>query len=238
MSPGQEILAPAFASRAEARPVIQSALTHYRTAKRATIQVMADLRRLQDGQVHILYGERNFSIWAENTFEGLAQGNVRQLTRAGAVALELDRRGLLDLRKPEGIGTTGLRELSVVANDFDDDKMVEVFLTAKSLLDPENTKSGGGKEVSGVAVKAAMRLLMPPTNEELIAPEQEPDEFDDIPDAPDQPPKVWELIERIRDLAWDLPETVGELREANRQLEAELKGESAASDEDWEGSAR
>jgi hypothetical protein len=118
MSVKGEILPEQYSSRSEARPVIQQALTHYREAKRATIQVMADLRRLQDRGVHLLYGERNFSTWAEQTFEGMSAGNVKQLTRAGGVALALEENGRLDLRKPSGIGTTGLRELSVISNEY------------------------------------------------------------------------------------------------------------------------
>src|SRR5271167_962309 len=149
-----EILDRAYTNKKEARTGIQQAVRHFREARRATIQVMADLRILQGKDVHVLYGYKNFSLWAEATFEGLAAGNVRQLTRAGAIALELDARGLIDLKDPKGIGTTGLRELSTVANEFGDDKMVEVFKTARDILEP-------GKEVSSTTVQAVMRLLMP-----------------------------------------------------------------------------
>lgn len=219
----QELLDAGITSRSEARRHIDAALKHYRTAKRATIQVMADLRRLQDNGVHLLYGEQNFSIWAEHTFDGLAAANVRQLTRAGGVALELERRKLINLDKPEGyVGTTGLRELSVVSSDFGEDKMAEVFITARESVEK-------GREVSGTTVKAALNLLMPPASLELVTPPalREDDNEDDGYEEDKQPPKVRELISRIQDLAWDLPESVDELEYANAQLKAELGGGGA-----------
>jgi hypothetical protein len=222
---GIEILGPPVQSRSEALPLIRQTVKHFRDARRATIQVMADLRRLQDGQVHLLYGEKDFAKWAEKTFDGLAAGNVRQLSRCGAVALELDRRGLLDLRRPEGVGTTSLRELSVIGKEHGTEKMIEVFITARDMLEP-------GVEVSGTAVKAAMQLLMPPAREDLpqafdITEEdlQEDERFDS--------PRIAELVERIRDLAWDLPATCDELAEANEQLKRELQGQSSESDQRW-----
>lgn len=235
MSPRQEIL-EAQMTRQDARKLINQAVGHYRTAKRATIQVMADLRRLQDGGVHLLYGEQNFSVWAEKTFDGLAAGNVRQLMRAGAVALELDRRKLIDLNKPEGyVGTTGLRELSVIANDFGDDKMAEIFKEARESVED-------GKEVSGTAVKAAMFRLMPPAKPELAIPEaldpEDDDDDDGYDDDDNTPTKVRELIDRIRDLSYDLPESLSELEHTSAQLKAELAGVDTSTDEKWIASSR
>lgn len=223
-------------SKSDARKLIQQALAHYRTAKRATIQVMADLRRLQNGEVHLKYGEPNFSLWAERTFDGLAAGNVRQLTRAGAVALELEARGLIDLNKPEGsVGTTGLRELSVVANDFGDDKMAEVFVTARESVED-------GKEVSASAVKAALHLLMPPAKEIIATPpalkDDDEEDEDDGYEEEKLPQKVRELISHIQDLSWDLPESADELEHATAQLKAELAGTDTSNDDTWIASKR
>lgn len=235
MSPEQEVLEAAVASKSEARKMINQAVQHFRTARRATIQVMADLRRLQDGGVHLLYGERNFATWAEQTFDGLAAGNVKQLTRAGAVALELDRRKLIDLNKPEGIGTTALRELSVIANDYGNDKMVEIYKTARDMIEPD-------REVSSTTVKAAMTLLMPPPKDENVdipeALEPVEDEDEDEDESERYSPKVRELIERIRDLSWDLPESTGELEETTAQLKRELAKGDSSEDETWIASKR
>lgn len=238
MTPQQEILDAAVVSRSQARPMVNRAQKHFREARRATIQVMADLRLLQDGGVHLLYGEKNFAKWAEETFDGLAAGNVRQLTRAGAVALELERRGLIDLSKPEGVGTTGLRELSVIANDFGDDKMVEIFLQAREMVEDR-------KEVAGTTVKAAMALLMPPANVELdvpaslviaVAGEGGADEDEDDTDDP-----RYERIHRIQDLLYDVTTESDAYAEAMAEmvrLGKELKGEKSSEDQDWLESSR
>jgi hypothetical protein len=232
MSHEIEILGPALTSKDEAWPLVCNALEHFSTAKRATIQVMADLRRLQDGQVHVLYGYKNFGKWAEDTFEGMAAGNVRQLCRAGAVALALDKRGLLNLESPKGIGTTGLRELSAVAGTYGEDKMVEVFITARDMRE--------GGEVVGTTIEAAMQALMPPAptdldqiphNQQREPPEAEADDDDDPEDTLTD--KEREIIERIRDLSWDLPDTTDELAETINQLKAEIKGESTDKDDTW-----
>jgi hypothetical protein len=234
MSRGQEILGPPLGSREQAEPLIRDAIIHFREAKRATIQVMADLRRLQDGQVHVLYGYANFSKWAEDNFQGLAAGNVRQLCRAGAIALELDRRGLIDLRDPKGVGTTGLRELSTVAGTYGDDKMAEVFVTAKGMIDADS-------EVSGTTVESAMRMLMPPAEpvdihvvDSTDAQELEGDEDEHYS------PKVNELLDRIRDLSWEIPddEPMSELIQTILQLKRELKGKVSDADQDWLDSSR
>lgn len=219
MSHDSEILGPAVRSKDEANLLIRAAAEHFRTARRATIQVMADLRRLQDGQVHVLYGYKNFGSWAADTFPGLAAGNVRQLCRAGSIALELDSRGLIDLNDPKGIGTTGLRELATIAGTYGDDKMAEVFITAKNMIEP-------GEWVSGTNVEAAMRLLMPPA---------EPSATDPIPpleiieeeeyDEPEYSPEVQELKDQIQDFAYDLPDSLSDIRLACEQLAILLKEE-------------
>lgn len=234
MSRGQEILGPPLGSREQAEPLIRDAIIHFREAKRATIQVMADLRRLQDGQVHVLYGYANFSKWAEDNFQGLAAGNVRQLCRAGAIALELDRRGLIDLRDPKGVGTTGLRELSTVAGTYGDDKMAEVFVTAKGMID-------ANAEVSGTTVESAMRILMPPA-EPVDVPVVDYTDAQELEGDEDEQysPKVNELLDRIRDLSWEIPddEPMSELIQTILQLKRELKGKVSDADQDWLDSSR
>lgn len=231
MSPDQDILGPAITERAVARPLIQAAVTHFREARRATIQVMADLRRLQDGQVHALYGYTNFAKWAEDTFEGLAAGNVRQLCRAGAVALELDRRGLIDLNNPKGVGTTGLRALSVVAGTYGDDKMAEVFVTALNTIEP-------GVWVSGTNVEAAMQLLTPPAQvDQAVLDEQSQAEAEYEEDTAEEQTEysatVTELMNRIQDLSWDLPDSTDDLEDATHQLKRQIAQETAEGDQTW-----
>lgn len=231
MSPRQEILPPSIKDRGEADKLIKTAVDHFRTARKATIQTMADLRRLQDADVHLLYGYKNFAKWAEDRFEGLAAGNVRQLCRAGAVALELDRRRLIDLENPKGVGTTALRDLATISGTYGEDKMAEVFVTARGMLE-------GKTEVSNVTVEAAMRLLMPPAEPVDYLNDQETSLTQPFSDEDDDPQtehsdKVTELIERIRDLAWDLPESLAELNDANERLAKQLASEKAPEDQTW-----
>jgi hypothetical protein len=231
VSPKQEILPPAFKDRGEADELIKVAVNHFRLARKATIQTMADLRRLQDRDVHLLYGYKNFAKWAEDRFEGLAANNVRQLCRAGAVALELDRRKLIDLENPKGVGTTALRELATISGTYGPDKMAEVFVTARGMLE-------GKTEVSNVTVEAAMRLLMPPAelepmNEDGPSERDLETEYEDEGEQTEYSDKVRELIERIRDLAWDLPESLAELNDANERLAKQLASEKAPEDQTW-----
>lgn len=240
MSQQVEVLSEQYSSRSAALPVVRQAQKHYREAKRATIQVMADLRRLQDGGVHLLYGEKNFATWAEATFEGLSAGNVKQLTRAGEVALELQRHKRLDLSNPKGVGTTGLRELSVIANEYGVEKMIEVFDTAKGMLDD-------GREVSSTTVKAAMHLLMPPPEPRVDVPDALADEDDDDESDDDSPVIHTELQERIshiQDLLWDVAETnegqeaYTEAMEEMQRLGRVLRGEATPEDDEWLSSGR
>lgn len=230
MSHHQEILPVAFRNKTESDPFVKQALGHYTEARKATIQVMADLRLLQDRDVHMLYGYTNFGRWAEDTFQGLAVGAVRQLCRAGAVALELDRRGLIDLKNPKGVGTTGLRELSVISKQHGDDRMAEVYVLAHGML-------RGKDEVTNITVQAAMRTLLPPK----VEPEMNLDgpteddlkaEYEDEP-ATEKASKELELIEHIRDLTYDLPESLQELREAVEGLALERAQASVNKDQTW-----
>jgi hypothetical protein len=229
MSPDQEILPPAITDRDVAEKLIKVANSHFREARRATILVMADLRRLQDGQVHILYGYSNFAKWAEWYLPGLKAGNVRQLTRAGAVALELDKRNLIDLENPKGVGTTGLRELSVIGSTYGDDKMAEVFVTARAMLTDTS-------EVTNETVQAAMRVLMPPPKlaaiEKIEEGEREVEAEDDEPET-EYSAKVTELIDQIRDLSYDLPETLQDVILASEALARQLASEKVHKDQQW-----
>lgn len=231
-----EVLDPAFTTRTEAAPLVKQAQRHFQEARRATIQVMADLRQLQDRGVHLLYGEPNFSTWAENTFEGLSAGSVKQLIRAGGVALTLDKYGRIDLKRPQGIGTTGLRSLSVIANDFGNAKMLEVFDTAKGMVED-------GKEISDTTIKAAMSLLMPPAPVDLEVPPALSDgEEETEAEEPVVRSELEERISHIQDLLWDVGDgdtnAYTEAMDEMARLGRVLKGEATPEDEAWLSSGR
>jgi hypothetical protein len=226
-----EVLPPAIKDRTEADKLIKVAVDHFRTARKATIQTMADLRRLQNADVHLLYGYKNFAKWAEDRFEGLAANNVRQLCRAGAVALELDRRKLIDLENPKGVGTTALRDLSTISGTYGDDKMAEVFVTARGLLE-------GKSEVSNVTVEAAMKLLMPPAQLEPMNPDGPTErdlqnEYEEDEPETEYSEKVTELIDHIRDLSYDLPDSLADMATATKQLANQLQSERNDDDQTW-----
>jgi hypothetical protein len=232
MADKPEILDPRYRTRAEAAPVVNRAVKHYRGMTQNAIRVMADLRTLQDRGVHLLYGENNFATWAVQTFDGMGASNVKQLTRAGGVALTLAKYKRLNLDKPEGVGVTGLRELSIVANAFGDEKMIEVFDTAAGM---------GEQDVSDKTVKAAMQLLMPPAAADLEIPEavidheETEDDLtgDDGYDEDKYPPAIRERISRIQDLSWDLPESADEIALESAGLVKELAEGRPPDDSEW-----
>jgi len=122
------------------------------------VQFAAQLRQLQIGKAHLIHGVSNFAVWAEGEFDGLSAANVKQIVRAGGVAIALERRGRIDLTVPP-VGTTGLRALSAVQTKFGESKMVEVFDAAVRLRP--------GRVVTGPDVTQACLLLMPPTSPDL-----------------------------------------------------------------------
>lgn len=232
-----DILEPAFSSRTQAAPLLKQAQKHFQEARRATIQVMADLEELRSRGVHLLYGEPNFSNWAAEQFEGLSAGSVKQLMRAGRVALTLDKYGRIDLKRPKGIGTTGLRALSVISNDFGNAKMLEVFDTAQGMVED-------GREISDTTIKAAMSLLMPPAAVELEVPESLPEESEGEANESEEIVKtdLEERISHIQDLLWDIGDgdekAYSEAMDEMKALGRVLKGEATPEDEAWLASGR
>lgn len=230
-----EVLDPQYTSRDEVEPTLTRALRNFHTAKRTTLQVMVDLSTMQDRGAHIVFGATNFATWVEETFDGLGASNVKQLTRAGAVAIELQRRGLIDVDAGAPVGTRALRELSVVSNTFGDDKMAEVYVTARGMVT--------GKDVSERTVKAALQLLMPPAPTDLSIPEA----LDAGPDGEDEDDlreeedgltgAMQERLDRIRDLTYDLPDAWTEVNNEVQALGREIRGETVE-DEEWLGKGR
>lgn len=194
-----DVLEPQLTDK-QAAILTRRALKHFHDAKRATIQVMADLRRLQNGGVHLLNGEKNFFRWAEDTFDGMSAGNAKQLARAGAVAIELEDAGRIDLNKPAGIGTTALRALSVIANDEGSERMVEVYDTARRLAAPDRDLNEGH-------IEAATRLLLP-GDEPAAVEHDEHDEpsLDHDEDEDEGESELRAKVAEVQDVLWELGE--------------------------------
>jgi hypothetical protein len=196
-----EILEPQWQSKEQAAVVFNRAQKHWTTGQAAMIQIMADLRILQDGGIHLLYGERNFATWAEQAFDGLSATNVKQLTRCGGVALELQRHGRLNLEKPVGVNGRGLRELSTVLKTFGLDVMLRAFDAARTASD---------RDVNDDRVRAVMQLLIQSPATELEIPaalpgaDDEEEEEDDDPWSETINDELQETIEKIRDYLYEL----------------------------------
>ena len=180
------------------RDLISSAQGHWNGSQREMIQFAAELRQLQTARAHLSAGTRNFAAWAELEFDGLTACNVRQIVRAGGVALALEQRGRIDLASP-AVGTTGLRALSAVQTKLGEAKMVEVFDVAAKLRP--------GRVVTGPDVTQACHLLMPPTDPDLGS----DDGAYDIPDRPAPEDKSEpidceraEVIHDVQDRLWEL----------------------------------
>lgn len=183
----------------EVRELISSARRHWNGAQGHMVQFAAELRQLQVGKAHLIHGASNFAVWAEEEFDGLSAANVKQIVRAGGVAIALERCGRIDLKAPV-IGTTGLRALSVVQTKFGEPKMVEVFDVAVTLRP--------GRVVTGPDVTRACHLLIPPTSPDL----GDDDDYD-IPNPPqptdesDEPvveDERADIIYELQDRIWEL----------------------------------
>jgi len=227
---GGEVLSHPFDKR-ETDRVERRAVSLYGTAQQTTVQFAAELRRLQDGGAHLSRGYANFGEYAEHTFEGLTKVNAQMISRQGAVLLILEANGRIKLEgKGENLpGTTGVRVLAKLLKEYGQDTMLQIYDRAA-----EN-----GKVLEANVVAAQRELLTPPVHElgEGAKPEVEPDEGEDDW-SEGHSDKVQELIDNIRDLSWNLPESADELSEAIERLKAEVANESTSEDQQWLNSKR
>src|ERR1035438_8566886 len=85
-------------SKSEALTIERSAQRHWRTARKATLLLCAELRRLQDGEAHLLRGYHTFGQYAvEKITPELSEGNAKKFAWRGAPLLALERNGRLRL---------------------------------------------------------------------------------------------------------------------------------------------
>jgi hypothetical protein len=189
-----EVLAPAL-TRGQARSLEGQAKRHWRTATRNAIQFAAELRRLQDGQAHLVRGYDNFGTYAQQTFDGLTAAAAKQLSRQGGVLLLLQRRKRISL---EGNGanlpgTTALRALSAVHGNFGERAMLRVYDRACQLRP--------GRAIVEETVRAAIRETIAPPEPPAIAPaaagELAVEDLDEDELVDELPEEIHELLERI-----------------------------------------
>ena len=182
-----EVLEPRLA-KSEALPLIRSAQRHWRTARRATLLLCAELRKLQDGEAHRLYGYANFGQFCvEKIAPELTEGQATKFSWQGAPLLVLERHERLSLndRAELPVGTTGAQALSTILRKQGEEAMLEAFDVARSLKP--------GRPLSDVTVARARRELSPPKPRQEPVEPQEPREpytsdedeaynFADLPD--------------------------------------------------------
>ena len=144
-------------SKSEALTIERSAQRHWRTARKATLLLCAELRRLQDGEAHLLRGYHTFGQYAvEKITPELSEGNAKKFAWRGAPLLALERNGRLRLddRAALPVGTTGAQALATVLTQQGEERMLEVFDLARTLK-PDSP-------LSDVTVARARRELDPP----------------------------------------------------------------------------
>ena len=194
-----EVLAPAL-TRGQARSLEGQAKRHWRTATRNAVQFAAELRRLQDGQAHLVRGYDNFGTYAQQTFDGLTAAAAKQLSRQGGVLLLLERRKRISLEgNGENLpGTTALRALSAVHGNFGERAMLRVYDRACQLRP--------GRAIVEETVRAAIRetiappeppALAPPAAREPAAREPAVEDLDEDEMVDELPEEIHELLERI-----------------------------------------
>jgi hypothetical protein len=189
-----EVLAPAL-TRGQARSLEGQAKRHWRTATRNAIQFAAELRRLQDGQAHLVRGYDNFGTYAQQTFDGLTAATAKQLSRQGGVLLLLQRRNRISLEgNGENLpGTTALRALSAVHGNFGERAMLRVYDRACQLRP--------GRAIVEETVRAAIRETIAPAEPPAIAPpaagEPPVDDVEEDELVDELPEEIHELLERI-----------------------------------------
>jgi hypothetical protein len=137
------------------------------------MQFAAELRRLQDAQVHVARGYTNFGHYLEDTFEGLSYINGMQIARQGKVLLVLEARERIDLKDPKSLpGTSGVRDLCVILNKYDEETMLKVYDRAAE----------HGKVISRTVQAAIMEhvdQIAPPPQLELTTSTEKDDVEDD-----------------------------------------------------------
>ena len=157
-------------TKPEALVIERSAQRHWRTARRATLLLCAELRRLHDGEAHLLRGYHNFGQYAvEKITPELTEGTAKKFAWRGAPLLTLERHGRLKLddRATLPVGTTGAQALATVLTQQGEQAMLDVFDLAVTLKP--------NSPLSDVTVARAKRELLPPPRKTLPAETAEPE---------------------------------------------------------------
>ena len=231
-------------SRAQLRPIIRRAKTHWQTLNRVSLLFAAELRQLHEGGAHLEYGYDEFGEFAEGEFPGLSAASARKLSRTGDVLLTLQRHRRLVVAEGDKlpIGTRAARALASIQFRFGGEAMLAVYDRA---VETHPAHGRPGKPISDRHVQTAQRDLFPPPSvsdrSQLVsrAPvsppaaevEQDAPEVDD--EEPLDPSAVPEVLQQFvtdidRELLgeWDgplSPEVREDAEHALRALEVRLE---------------
>lgn len=214
--------------------VERKAISLYEQTQKTSVQFAAELHRLQEGAAHLTRGYSNFGEYAEHTFEGVSAVNAFAISRQGRVLVLLEANGRISLEgKGTNLpGTTGVRALAKVLKDLGEEAMLAIY---------DEAAKSDRKVIEDTVLAACQKLIAPKVaelGESSLEPEEEDeDEDEDEPEAK-LPEKVQELIDHIRDLTFELPDSVTELLESTERLKGELGDEDATKDEAWVNSKR
>jgi hypothetical protein len=225
-----EVLDPPLC-KSDARAILNRGRRHYRNFTRNAIQFSADLRKLQDGGAHLLYGFQSFGAFAQHEFAGLSADSAKQLSRVGAAALALEAAGRISLdgHGRSLPGTTGLRALATVLHQHGAEAMLATYDRAIALQPDRPLVAESVKRATG-------ELIAPEPTPLLDAPAAPPerDLSDELPDDPrarvddDEPESVHELRDRVAVLHERLDDLLDALAERKPDEARHVLGEAEA----------
>lgn len=205
----EELLAKRL-DKSEARKIERSLKRHVKSFQASGLLVALDLRKLQNGEAHLVRGFSSFGEYIESETEGqIGKQNAKQLSRVGQVLLDLQEAKRLDSMDTFSeaaslpIGVTGARALATVDGSRGQETMLRVFDKALEL----------NGFVSSNSVELAVQLLLPESKDELpeievkiSVPEAESDEEES--DDGNGRRELPEWVHSIRDRLYDLDDAI------------------------------
>jgi hypothetical protein len=205
MIPPVEVLGPQL-SKSEAQTIERDAKKHLDSVTSNAFALAVDLRRLQDGNVHLLRGYPNFGDYIAAKFEGhLTKTNAKTLSTVGRVVLALMEERKLTLAggshnaTQKVLGTTGARALAAVQGRHGTKPMLAVYDAAAKIARDRGTV------ITDEIVKA---VLHPPQVERAPEPmpaiEEPEGEVDDGPELSREEHRLLELLGNLQDVCLQL----------------------------------
>ena len=165
-------------TRSEALTIERAAKKHLDAFSRGGFALAVDLRRLQDGGAHLLYGYPHFGEYIEAKFAGrISSGNAKQLSITGRVLLTLiDARKLTLAHAHTTLGTTGARALAGLQGKHGTPTMLAIYEKAAEIAKERKTV------ITDVIIAALLAPALPEPEPEPEQPaEREEMEYEESP---------------------------------------------------------